>query len=303
MRRPVSFSLPLAVASLSWGFNFVAIKVLEPEMGEKALGLLRFLVMWGLLVVVCRVRGESLRYRKEDKWQVLLVGAVSMGIYMILFLEGLARTGAAEGAIILATSPIMTYLLSCRVGQEKFQPTSLTGTLVAFLGVTMVVLGGASSERGTVFGEVLVIASSITWAISAVMMRPLLSRYEPTQVLTMSMPGALPILLIYATPAVLSTKFGAISTLGWAMFAHIAILSGVVAFACFYAGLRQVGAGGATLYQYFVPPLAVLFSLLILHKTLGAWQLLGLAVVLTGVILASNARRAALAADLADAAR
>jgi drug/metabolite transporter (DMT)-like permease len=80
------------------------------------------------------------------------------------------------------------------------------------------------------------------------------------------------------------------------MFAQIAVVSGVIAFACFYAGLRQIGAGSATLYQYFVPPLAALFSWIIMKKPLGPLQFMGLAVVLTGVVLAPKAREAAVEA-------
>lgn len=292
MPRP-AVNLPLAVTVLSWGFNFVAVKVLQPEMSVTALSLLRFSVMWALLAFYCLARGESLRYRREDALHVLAVGFASMGVYMILFLEGLARTGAAEGAIVLATSPIFTYLFSCWLKYEQFISGALIGTVLAFLGVGLVVMGGAVSGSGSIAGDLLVLSSAVTWSACTVLTRPLLGKYSPTQMLAMSMPGALPLLLPYALPAVLHTDYAHISLVGWTMFGQIAVVSGVIAFACFYAGLHQIGPGRATLYQYFVPPTAALFSWLILHKPLGPLQFAGLGVVLTGVFLASRARQAA----------
>ena len=45
----------------------------------------------------------------------------------------------------------------------------------------------------------------------------------------------------------LHIDWGHISGFGWTMFAQIALLSGVISFLCFYKGVQQAGASGATL--------------------------------------------------------
>jgi drug/metabolite transporter (DMT)-like permease len=260
-------------------------------MSVQALSLVRFLGMAALLVPYCVWRKESLRFRTPtDAWRILSVGFMSMGVYMILFIEGLGRTGAAEAAIVLATAPIFTYLLSCLVKQERFHTGALVGALIAFTGVSLVILGGAQGGGGTLAGDLLVLASSFAWATATVMMRPLLDRYTPTQVFTMSLPGGLPLMLLYGGAAAWATDFGKVTPFGWLMFAHITVLSGVVAFICFYTGLRQIGASRATLYQFFVPPTAALGGWLIMGTTLRPLQYAGLLIVLAGVFYASRVR-------------
>jgi drug/metabolite transporter (DMT)-like permease len=290
----VPLNLPLTVTVLSWGFNFVALKVLYGEMSAPVVALARYLVMFALLLAACFVRRESILPRKEDGGRILAFGFVAMGLYMVLFMEGMKGTTPAEGAIVLATSPIFTFLLSCLVGHERFSTSALVGSLIAFLGVTLVILGGSASGHGSVAGNLTILLSSVVWAASAVMMKPLLARYSPTQVLTMSMPGALPLLLPYGLGATLATDFARITPYAWFMFASVAVMSGFVAFICFYTGLRRIGASGAALYQYFVPPTAAFFAWIVMGKALTPVQFVGFAVVSFGVAYAGRARALAL---------
>ncbi len=287
------FNAPLTITVLSWGFNFVALKVLYREMSAPVVGLLRYLLMFGVLVGICLIQKESLKPARRDFWHIQAVGFLAMGLYMVLVLEGIRFTSPAVCAILLATAPVWTYLLSCGFRQERFQLSAMLGAVVAFGGVTLVILGGAAAGHGTLYGDIIVLISAFVWACSAVLMKPLLSRYKPTTVLTMSMPGALPVLIPYGLGATLNTNYAAISATGWFMFATTVLMSGVVAFICFYTGLRQIGASGAALYQYLVPPTAALFAWALMGKSLGPIQFVGLAVVLIGVAYAGRARQVA----------
>lgn len=283
-------NIPLTITSLSWGFNFVALKELYREMSPPAVSVVRFGVMFVLLVLICLAKRERLVPERKDAGRILAVGFVTMGIYMVLFMEGMKGTTPAEGAIVLATAPIFTFLFSCALKQERFSASALAGSLVAFVGVVLVILGGSAAGHGSVQGNLTILASSVVWATGAVMMKPLLSRYSPVAVLTMAMPGALPALLPYGLAATFATDFARISPTAWFNFSTVAVMSGVVAFVCFYTGLRQIGASAAVLYQYFVPPIAAFFAWVVMGKALGPIQFLGLAVVLGGVAYAGQAR-------------
>lgn len=286
----IPLNVPLTITALSWGFNFVALKELYREMTPPTVSVARYGVMFALLVLICLVRRESLVPKREDVARILGVGFVAMGLYMVLFMEGMKGTTPAEGAIVLATAPIFTFFFSCFFGQEKFSSSALMGSLIAFTGVVLVILGGSAAGHGSVQGNVTILISAVVWAGGAVMMKPLLSRYSPVAVLTMAMPGALPVLIPYGLAATLATDFAKITPTGWFNFSTVAVMSGVVAFVCFYTGLRQIGASAAALYQYFVPPIAAFFAWVVMGKPLGPIQFLGLAVVLGGVAYAGQAR-------------
>ncbi len=293
---------------ICWGFNFVSLKLVYQQMPASAVSLFRFILMWLALAGLCRIRGESIRPPKEGYFRFLLVGMMSMGLYMIPFLEGLARTTPAETAIMLSTAPIFTVLIAAMFKQEKLTVGILVATFISFAGVTLVLLGGThhavSAAGNPMLGNGLVLLSALVWACATVLGRPYLTKFSPIQVLTISMPGALPILLIYGGPDLLKVPWHEFTWVTWTNLAQVVFCSGVLAFVCFYEGVRKIGTGRATMYQFFVPILATFFGILILKQTPSTLQVLGLVVVISGVWVASIARNrtARLVGDTAEPA-
>lgn len=274
----------------SWGLNFVAVKEVYREIDAPAVALLRFFVMWGLLVLVTVWRRESLRYPREDALRLLYLGFVSMGVYMLCFMEGMRGSAATEGAILLQLSPIFTAMLAALLRLERFSLGALWGGLIALAGTVLVVYSPTGGQENKLVSNLIVMLSALLWAYSVTVMRPLLLKYSPLRVLTLSMAGGLPVMVAYGLNSSIHQNWTRVSLYGWSMFFHIAVVSGVVAFLCFYQGVRQVGATGATLYQFLVPAAAFLFALMIEGAKPGIAQLAGFVIVLVGVGYASRAR-------------
>ena len=275
-----------------WAFNFVALKLVYGQIDPSTLALTRFAVMWSVLALICRLAGFSLRYAKEDFIRLMTLGFLSMGVYIIVFLEGMQRTTATDGAILLATSPIWTALIAVLFRHERFSWGALGGAVVAFGGVAFVVLSGSQGGHGQVIGNVLILISALLWALCAVLTRPMVEKYPPIQALTLSLPGALPLLLVYGLWSTVQTPWMSLSTVTWLSFLHVCLLAGVVGFIGFYAGVKQIGSGNAMLYQYFVTPLAAGFAWLVLGQPPAPLQLIGLVIVVMGVVWSTRSRSA-----------
>lgn len=274
-----------------WGFNFVALKLLYREMSPSAVALTRFVLMYAVLAGVCFIGGQSLRYPPGTMWRLWLIGALSMGLYIILFMEGMFTAGAAEGAIVLATAPVFTALIAIAFRQEAFSLGAFLGALLALGGVALVVGNAGSQGPNRLWGDFLVLTSAVVWAFSIVLARPLVLRMDPVRALTLSMPGALLVLFPYGIRDALATDWTKLSWVSWGSFLHVSILAGALGFIGFYRGLRAVGAAGAMLYQFFVPAIASLFAALILHERLTLAQFVGFAVIVAGVTFALRARK------------
>ena len=289
---PSRFSLPnpwLTATVLVWGFNFVAVKLLYEQMTPAALSLVRFVPMYLLLVLLCLFRRESLKYTRETV-PVLWQGFLSMGVYMILFLEGMQRTSPAEGAIILAAAPVFVAILSVLAKQERFTPGAILGAVIAFVGTAIVIASGSKSGNGSLAGNVMILSSALVWAYSAVLSKPLVTRYSPIQSLTLSMPGALLVLVPYGLMDTVKLQFSEFSAQSWVMLAHITLGAGLIGFLGFYEGVRAKGPSAAMMYQFFVPIVAAACAWLIMNQKLNFWQAVGLTIVILGVYIASRAR-------------
>lgn len=282
---------PLVVTVLAWGFNFVSLKSLFLSMSDSAVSLTRWCGMYVVLVLVCLVRRDRIWPEKSDALRVLGAGFVSLGAYMVLFLHGLAHTTPAEGAIMLATVPVLTTLLAAIFKLERLLPIALVSALVAFVGVAIVEFGAGAGNHGSPFGNALILGSAALWALGIILSKPLLSKYSPLEFLTMSMPGALPALLPFGLKASLETNWSGLGLSGWFHFFQVTVISGVIAFQCFYLGVRQIGASNASYYQFVVPVLTALFGWWIFGVLPSPIQWLGFVVVLGSVGFLNRVRQ------------
>lgn len=282
--------MPLLVTALSWGFNFIALKLAYLQLSPAALTFARYLAMGAVLIVLCWSMRLSLRYPQGEVGRLLFLGFLSLGVYIVVFMEGMNATSATDGAILLSTAPVWTAILAVAFRHEKFSLGALLGAIVAFLGVAVVVANRQNGDQGTLVGNGLVLLAALLWAFSAVLMKPVVIKMHPLRALTLSMPGALPILLPYGLMATLEVDWAALSVPTWLSFAHIVLLAGCAGFIGFYAGVRQIGSANAMLYQYFVTPIAAGFAWLVLGERPSWPQGIGVVVVIAGVIWSTSAR-------------
>ncbi len=273
-----------------WGYNFVAVKYVYAAMSPAALGLARFLVTWATLAAIVWSKGGSLKCPDGLGWRIALQGFLSMGLYMVLFLEGIARVAPGEGAILLATSPILTAMIAAAVGQERLVAGTVVGSLTAFAGVGLVVGAGAFSGRTNLVGAVLLLTSALVWAAATVISKPIMSKVPPVEMFALSMPAAALILVPYGIRDLVEVAWRNLTPTVWGNLFHVTFLAGLVGFVGFYRGVQRAGASAAMLYQFLVPLLASFFAWVCLGTVMTWVQWLGVVVVLAGVGYASWSR-------------
>lgn len=273
-----------------WAYNFVALKQVYQQIDASVVAVVRCVVMWAALYAIGKLMGLRLKYRRDDFWWLMGLGALSMGVYIVFFLEGMRLATPAEGAIILSTSPIFTALFAYLFRQERFSWGALGGAVLAFIGVAVVVFFGPYHLQGNRLGGVLILCSSILWALSTVVMRRVVEDRDPFEALTLSMPGALPILIPYGLLDFETVWWRFIEPVTWIALLHVIFLAGVVGFLGFYKGVKQIGASGTMLYQFLVPPLATAFGFVFLRQIPTIGQGFGFAIVIAGVWYAARSR-------------
>ncbi|MBS1702538.1 MAG: DMT family transporter [Armatimonadetes bacterium] len=279
---------------LFWGFNFISLKVLYPVMEPGAIMFWRYFVMGGVLVLVCKFTGHSLKIPAEHRNRILFAGLNSMGIYMILFMEGVKFTYAAEAAIILASNPIIVAIWMMVLKQEPRSYAKVVGGIIALVGVAVVILGRPGMMSGSVDalnrikGDLLMLLGAISWSWSVVLCKPISGEIKPLPLFTMSMLGGLPVIFLFGLMPALQVHWGDLSHWQWANFAQISFGSGVIGMVFYYKGISQLPASVATLHQFLVPILATGFASLVLGEHLAWIQAGGLLIVIAGVGIANG---------------
>ena len=300
-----------------WGTNYALVKTAFREIDPQAFNALRLIeasaVMVGVNLLVRRFRpavadtagGEiaSILHTPApvtfpDWLRLAWLGLVGHCAYQYLFIGGLARTSVANGALIVASSPIVITLLSTVMGKERIGALHWVGTVLSFLGIYIVVGRGAQVSGASVRGDVMLLAAVVCWAFYTIGARPLMARHSPVGVTALSMLLGTLMYLPLAAPALVRVPWNGVGALTWVKLVYSSLFALCIAYTIWYAAVREIGSARTSAYSNLLPIVAMVTAYVWLGEPLGLDKLGGAAAVLAGVALSRlGERRLAIPAE------
>jgi len=283
---PLGAEGPLIVAAILIGLNFVAIKVAVETIPPLLVGALRFTL--GGMVLLSFVRLMRLGGRPTSRFLLTTLGIGLIGgtLYNVTLNEGTSMTSASNAALISATAPVWGMILAAGFGVEPLRATNVIGAAVCLVGVVLVLGGGLEGDGSSLVGDLLVLASAVSFAVYIVLSRAQHAHYPALAI------GAYTIffggLAIFPfTPLELAGwRWESVSAEAWIAVAYMAIVSTAFGYGVWQWGVGRIGVGRASVYQYLVTLTGVVSSIVVLREGFGPTKVLGAVVLLAGVYLA-----------------
>jgi drug/metabolite transporter (DMT)-like permease len=272
--------------SIIWGVNYSVVKygtgVMDPLAYNGARVALAAVVFG---YIAWRRAGPPVSRR--DMWALLGLGVLGNGLYQLLFAVGVAHTRAGSAAIVLASAPVFIALLGRFLGIERVGLRGYGGVLLSIVGIALVILGGAAREAGgaTLYGNLIVLVGAFCWALFTVLLEPYTHRVSLVDISALTLIGGAVPLVAFSAPAMLATRWAAVTPLTWLAIAYSGICSLVIAYLFWYRGVRVIGPTRTAIYSNLQPVIALLVSWVLLSEIPTAWQGVGAATIIAGVIL------------------
>ncbi|MES2392486.1 MAG: EamA family transporter [Acidobacteriota bacterium] len=141
-RLPKSTLVPLAFASvyLIWGSTYTAIHVAGETLPPPVVTTARATLSTLLVVVICLLRGKSLRVPRDEMWKLALVGVLFMTVNNTLLTWGETMVPSGYASLVVATTPIMVALIERALpGGDAMNARGWAGTLLGTLGIAVLV--------------------------------------------------------------------------------------------------------------------------------------------------------------------
>lgn len=281
----------LVVMALIWGGNFFAVQYGAAHMDSWAFNATRMLlglvVLSALAVATVRVPWPSW----SDRLKLLGCGVIGNGIYQLLFIGGVPRTRGGSASLILAASPAVLALIGWATRTERLTRQLLAGVACSICGVAMVMLGDSAhpSRPGSMLGNVLVAGACLTWGAYATLLRPLAARLNGLHVTVLTLLGGVVPLTALAAPALATTPWATLDAGTWGAIAYAGVGAMGLAYVIYYRGLKLLGPTRTSMYGNLQPFIALLVAWRLQADVPTAWQLLGAAGILGGILLARRA--------------
>src|SRR5271163_4227992 len=139
--------LQLVLLSAVWGVSFLMIRVAGSVFPPLWVALLRCTLGAGLLWTALRLGNHSLPPRRLLPW-LLAVALFNNAIPFSFFAWGERTVPSNVAAVLNATTPIWTLLISMAVQRTRVALLTIGGVLLGFGGVLVVVVSHASDPTG-----------------------------------------------------------------------------------------------------------------------------------------------------------
>ncbi|MCS7220953.1 MAG: EamA family transporter [Anaerolineae bacterium] len=274
-----------------WGANFSVLKIAFHTFSPLAFNVLRFLLATTLLLGFLRWHGQPVHIARADLWRVTILGVIGHGVYQVFFVQGLARTTAANASLLMATVPIFVALLSALFHIERVTPRRWIGIFLSFAGIFLITVGSGQQihfSASHLTGDLLMLASAATWATYTVMSKPLLTRYSPLCLTAVSMVPGTAALALLGMPDMLSQRWSAVEPAAWAGLIYSAVFSIALAYLIWFTGVQRVGNARTAIYSNGTPVVASLLAWVVLREPFGVLQIIGGGVILIGLVLTQS---------------
>jgi drug/metabolite transporter (DMT)-like permease len=278
--------LQILLLSAVWGVSFLMIRIAGESFPPLWVALLRSSLGATLLWAVLSLGGNQLPPRRLLPW-LLTVALFNNAIPFTFFAWGERTVPSNVAAVINATTPIWTLLLSMAIHRTRAALLTIGGVLLGFGGVLVVVTSRAHDAAaghvsgGLLRGTLLIALASLGYAIATVLAKAKLQGLDPIGLATtqLSLAGLLilPVALMGARPsAVRLAAAGAIAVLGLA--------GSGFAYLLYYRLLAQVSATHVAAVTYLLP-IWGLFWGLFAHEAVGLLTCFGVVITIAGLLL------------------
>jgi drug/metabolite transporter (DMT)-like permease len=282
----------LTLTAFLFGLSFVATKYALEYIPPFTLILLRFSIAFPVLGIFYWLTPHT-KISPEDRWRMALTALIVPGAYFLAETYGLKFSSASSISFLVATIPIFTALFAFLFLHEKLTPARILGIILSILGVG-VILGvnpmGMARESVMRIGHFLGLGAALCAGLYMVLARNLMKQYAP---LTLTLFQSIFAVLIFLPLAVwdqggVSWKHLPLEAIG-AVF-YLAIFCSVLAFFLWNYGISRLEASTAAVFTNLVPVFTVLGATLLLGERIHLRQMMGGALVIGGVMLASRRR-------------
>jgi drug/metabolite transporter (DMT)-like permease len=198
--------------------------------------------------------------------------------------------------LIYAASPVLVVVLGRMLDKEPLSAGRLAGIALCLAGVATVFARGRIANLLEVqfgVGDLWIAAGSASWGLYSVLLRHRPSRFDPLSRLCLfSLAGSLILLPFTIGEAILWGPPDLGDWRVWLSWLVVALVPGIGAYAAYGFCVAELGASRTSLAMYLGPPYVGVMAWAALGETPQWYHLLGIALVLPGLFLATRQRRA-----------
>ncbi|OYZ23570.1 MAG: hypothetical protein B7Y39_04495 [Bdellovibrio sp. 28-41-41] len=277
--------LKMVFVAFLWALCFPLIKLgLQSGTPPILFGALRALLAALGLSILARVRKESFSHVKEHWLLLLVVGVTTFFGFAGMFLGG-SSINPGLATVIGNSNPIMASALAAIFLSESLTRSKISGLILGFAGVMLVSVPAFSGDTNlSIAGIGFVLFGALSSGAGSVLLKKVSNSNFPTLTLVAQFTFATILLFAvsFVKEGVPAIKFNFSFAVSLAV---LALGTTALADVLWIDLLKRNSLTKLSVYMFLTPAFSILLGIIFFQEKFGIWESLGIAFILTGVLL------------------
>jgi len=275
----------LGLLSVLWGGSFFFNGVILKELPPLTVVFLRVLLASLLLLPLLMLYRIPFP-RGWSGWKPFFaIGFFNNVLPFSLIVMGQTYILSGLASILNATTPLFTVIVMAAAGEEKLVVRRVVGVVAGLIGVIILHGDGAGFDSSQGIGILLCLAATLSYGLSALLARRLLSNSPPLGTATFQMLASAAMMTVVAGLVEHPWQLPMPSAPTWLAVIALASLSTALAYIVFFQILRRSGATNVMLVTLLIPVTAILLGYLVLGEQISPREIAGALVIASALLV------------------
>ena len=292
MQRPWIDWILFTALCIIWGSSFFLMKVGMRELSAYQVASIRILSAGLVLLPFVKKAWQSIP--RAQVGRVMLSGLIGSFFPAFLFCMAETKIDSALAGILNALTPLFTLLVGILFFQLKARVLQILGTLIGFLGLTLLMVSGTGFQWGNIGYSMLVILATLFYGLNVNMVGRHMKGIGALDIASLAFVMLIPpsaLILAYSgffqMPLLNKSVLLSIATAG-----VLGIVGTAIASIIFYMLVKRAGPVFASMVTYGIPFVAVFWGIL-RNEQINGRQFFCLLIILVGVYLVNKPQKKA----------
>lgn len=284
--KPYMGHIAMFSANVIWALNVSIAKIAldDPQITPFALTLIRSFGAAILFWLVSLFLPYE-RVHRHDMWMLFWASCLGVTFNQFTFLFGLNYTAPIDAAIVCSTTPILTMIAAALFLREPVTGKKVGGILIGASGALVLILGNheGSAGSGNMWGNLIILIGQMSYVCYLTLFKEVIQRYSIFTLMKWMFLFSSMIYLPFSFQTFSSIEYALLSENVWLSILYVLFFSTFIGYILVPVAQKTIRPTVISIYSYFQPGVAAIFSVIIGMDTFGFRKGLAIALVFMGV--------------------
>jgi drug/metabolite transporter (DMT)-like permease len=280
-------------ANLIFGVNFSIVKFVTPGLIKPfGLNVVRVLVTTGLLWMMHLWEKPKQPLLKKDIPLFIACALTGIAINQLLFIKGLSITYSIHASLLMLCTPLFITITAFFFLKEKISLPIIGGLVLGITGAVLLITAKETTGNGTniILGDMMIAMNAISYAIYFVLVKPLILRYTPLQVLRWAFTFGTIFILPFGWNQFIDAPWSSFSNTEYLAIAFVVLFATFLGYLLNIYGLSHLQASATGSYIYSQPIFATAVAVLFLNEALTVAKAFSALLIFAGVFMVQRSK-------------